>query len=207
MLYVVNGSGKWLYNKASWCCTHFQGLWSQFGSSPGSALASECPDSSSGQESVPKSFSTCTNRISSLLRKTLPWSPMLGHDYCNVLYVGLLLNSWFRMPKFICWWTLRGIIMWLILWELHQLPVQFKVLFISYKALHSLEPEYRKDWLLLHVLAWPLRSTEGSLLYVPPLAEARDRAFSVLAPQLWNFLPVDIHLTPSMQVFRKSFKK
>ncbi len=64
-------------------------------------------------------------------------------------------------------------------------------------------------------LYWPVRECEEdicSLEYVGPLYPRSkykcrgDRAFSVVAPRLWNELPITIRLAPSVSAFKSSLK-
>ena len=102
-----------------------------------------------------------------------------------------------------------------ILYKLHWLPVavraQFKVLVLTYKALNGLGPGYLKDRLLPYEPAWQLSSSQGTLLKDPSLKEVRgtacrQRAFSAAAPRLWNALPTEIRLAPTLMTFRRQVK-
>ena len=82
-------------------------------------------------------------------------------------------------------------------WLLVHFRAQFKVLVLSFKALNGLGPVYLKESLQPHRSAHTLRSSAEGLLAVPSLREVRlqgtrQRAFSVVAPALWNALPSDI---------------
>ena len=68
-----------------------------------------------------------------------------------------------------------------------------------------------KDRLLPYEPARPLRSGQEALLKVPSLKEVRgmacrSRAFSAVAPQLWNALPVEIRLALTLLAFRRQAK-
>uniref|UniRef100_A0A670JMY8 ZP domain-containing protein n=1 Tax=Podarcis muralis TaxID=64176 RepID=A0A670JMY8_PODMU len=81
-----------------------------------------------------------------------------------------------------------------VLKDVHWLPVRLKVLVLTFKALNSLGPVYLKERLHCHRSAQTLRSSSEGLLVVPSLQEVRlqgtrQRAFSVVAPSLWNALP------------------
>ncbi len=84
-----------------------------------------------------------------------------------------------------------------VLESLHWLPVSFrvdlKILMLTYKALHGLAPQYLSELLIPYTPTRDLRSSETGLLTVP-LTRLRlmgDRAFSSLAPKLWNSLPIE----------------
>ena len=99
-----------------------------------------------------------------------------------------------------------------VLFDLHWLPVQsrilFKILLLTYKALHGLAPSYVKDLLKVYVPSRTLRSSDDFLLCVPKsrLVSCGDRAFSSSAPRLWNSLPRDIRMSASLTLFRRSLK-
>ena len=84
-----------------------------------------------------------------------------------------------------------------VLESLHWLPVEcridFKVLLITFKALHGKAPKYLSD-LLTFREARASRSSNKLLLIVPRTncVTFGDRAFSVYAPNLWNSVPYSI---------------
>ncbi len=76
-----------------------------------------------------------------------------------------------------------------------------------YKALHNQAPEYIKDMLIPYQSQRHLRSSQNMLLTVPRsrLRRSGDRAFSVVAPALWNVLTLSIKLS-SMDIFKTDLK-
>ncbi|KAF7252320.1 Phosphatidylinositol-glycan biosynthesis class F protein [Varanus komodoensis] len=97
-----------------------------------------------------------------------------------------------------------------VLHQLHWLPIearaQFKVLIMTYKALNGLGPGYLNERLRPYMPDRPLRSAGESLLREPSMKEirrvsTRRRAFSAVAPNLWNSLPKEVRLAPSLLVF------
>lgn len=63
-----------------------------------------------------------------------------------------------------------------------------------------------KDYFILHISAWPLRSVGEVLLQISPLTEvisamASKRVFSTVVPQPWNAL------APSLDVFKRVWKQ
>lgn len=99
-----------------------------------------------------------------------------------------------------------------VLATLHWLPVhyriRFKILLITYKSLHGLAPLYISELLTPYVASRSLRSENQMLLAVPrsKLRTKGDRAFSVLAPLLWNKLPLGIRSAESVHHFKKLLK-
>ena len=98
-----------------------------------------------------------------------------------------------------------------VLCTLHWLPikyrVQFKILTMAYKAMHSEGPAYISDMLVPYNPGRSLRSGGQLLLHVPKTRTlAGDRAFSVAAPTLWNALPLTIRQAPSSEAFKRNLK-
>ena len=99
-----------------------------------------------------------------------------------------------------------------VLENLHWLPVShritYKILLLTYKALNGLAPQYIKDLLIPYSAARNLRSTNQNLLTVPKsrLSTYGDRAFSVIAPALWNPLPSNIKSSETVFRFKSSLK-
>ncbi len=71
------------------------------------------------------------------------------------------------------------------------------LLMFVYKALHNQAPEYIKDMLIPYQSKRHLR-----LLKIC----CGDRAFSVVAPALWNVLLLSIKSASSMDIFKKDLK-
>ena len=89
-----------------------------------------------------------------------------------------------------------------ILRSLHWLPVHsrinFKILLFVYKITHNLAPKYLQDLVSLRSSssARSLRSSSSMQLIHGPRTKTRygDRAFSFIAPTLWNKLPPHIQM-------------
>uniref|UniRef100_A0A8D2Q3W3 Reverse transcriptase domain-containing protein n=1 Tax=Varanus komodoensis TaxID=61221 RepID=A0A8D2Q3W3_VARKO len=142
-------------------------------------------------------------------------------DFCNMLYVGLPLKT-VRILQLVqnraarlLTGTGRYVHMTPVLHQLHWLPIevraQFRVLVMTYKALNGLGPGYLKERLRPYMSARPLRSAGEALLWEPSMKDirrvsTRRRAFSAVAPNLWNALPREVRLAPSLFVFRHQAK-
>ena len=97
--------------------------------------------------------------------------------------------------------------------ELHWLPVEqridFKVLVLTYKAIHHQSPDYISSMLQLRTDSRHLCSTS----FAPQLVQPRthhitfaDRAFSCYAPRKWNQLPPQIRNANSIGIFKRLLK-
>ena len=101
-----------------------------------------------------------------------------------------------------------------ILYELHWLPVKFrinfKLLLITFKALYGMAPNYFADLLNIRKNGnYSLRSNDSIMLEYPKEKSLRsfgDRSFSVAATKLWNELPEDIRNISSINVFKTALK-
>ena len=73
----------------------------------------------------------------------------------------------------------------LMLYELHWLlvaqQITFKILTLTYQALHGLVPAYRKELIVSYQSMCTLRSTDASLLVIPAswLCSCGDHSFSL----------------------------
>ena len=95
--------------------------------------------------------------------------------------------------------------------QLHWLPVKqrihFKIATITYRALQSGSTSYLSSLINLNNPPRPLRSASLSLLHVPFTAKAVGRkAFRFAAPTIWNSIPQNIRLLPSIGSFKRSLK-
>ena len=100
-----------------------------------------------------------------------------------------------------------------VLKELHWLPVhrriEFKILSLTYKALHNQAPEYVTNMLDVYTPRRCLRSASGATLLVIPASRTNkygDRCFRTAAPVLWNTLPEKVRSSSSLVVFKKALK-
>ena len=83
--------------------------------------------------------------------------------------------------------------------DLHWLPIRarinFKVLLLTFKALHSLGPQYLRSLISIKTSCYNLRGSNTLLLAMPSVkskATLGDRAFAVAVPSLWNSLPSEL---------------
>ena len=99
-----------------------------------------------------------------------------------------------------------------ILEELQWLPVEsrieIKMLILTFKAYHGIGPKYLTDSLVKNTISRTFRSTNKGLLVVPKynLGPYGKRAFSVIAPSLWNNLPDQIRSTACLISFKNRDK-
>ena len=93
--------------------------------------------------------------------------------------------------------------------NLHWLTVRkritFKILLITYKALHGLASTYLSELLNIYKPSRCLRSEISSLLVVPKCRTKLygERAFAVAAPTLWNKLPSEIKNSTSVALSKR----
>ena len=86
------------------------------------------------------------------------------------------------------------------LYSLHWLPVifriDFKVLMITFKAIHRLAPDYISNLIKVKEHSRYALRSNSELLLEPPRVQTkktlRDRAFMTAGPALWNKLPLFI---------------
>ena len=140
-------------------------------------------------------------------------------DYCNSVLYGvsegllqrlqMVQNSAARIVTMSC----KRQHITPILKTLHWLPVkyriQYKALLLTYKVVSNKAPQYLQDLLHPYEQERNLRSTSQGLLEIPAtkLKTFGDRAFSVYAPRLWNALPIQLRLKPSVEAFKKGLKE
>ncbi|XDV33545.1 hypothetical protein PO909_003925 [Leuciscus waleckii] len=139
-------------------------------------------------------------------------------DYCNSLFLGLPAKSLQRLQYIqnsaarLLTHTRRSAHITPILHQLHLLPVpsriKYKVLLLTFKALHNLAPPYIRDLLTPYTPSRSLRSSDQNLLAIPRsrLCTLGGRSFSALAPKLWNRLPQPLRDCPSLPFFKAHLK-
>ena len=100
------------------------------------------------------------------------------------------------------------------LYQLHWLPVQhrvhFKILILTFKAIHGLAPKYIIELINIKPRSiYNLRSNQSSLLDPPKgkmLFTLGDKSFSAAAPYLWNSLPSELRDIQSLAIFKCKLK-
>ena len=98
--------------------------------------------------------------------------------------------------------------------NLHRLPihkrVEHKLLTIVYKCTRGIAPNYLQELLKKHILIRPgLHSGNSSTKLVVPRVTRQTfaaRSFSMCGPRLWNSLPVDITVAPTVEQFKIRLK-
>ena len=81
---------------------------------------------------------------------------------------------------------------------------------LVHKCIYGNAPEYLKDLIQVEsVSSYNLRSN-GSVLLVDCSTKSKktlgDRAFKIVAPKIWNFLPEDIRENDNFNGFKKQLK-
>ena len=154
---------------------------------------------------------TCHNIVRALLLSKL--------DYCNILLNGISKKDLKRLQmlqnkcaRLVCMKSRREHVTPLLT-QLHWLPVEerivYKTLLYVYKSIEGLSPQYIQDCLLKKQPHSSIRTrSAGSTSFVAPIPKksAGDRAFSVVAPRLWNRLPPSIKNATNIQVFKSMLK-
>ena len=139
-------------------------------------------------------------------------------DYCNSLYAGIDQSQLRRLQLVqnaaarLLTGTKKREHITPVLASLHWLPIRFRVdfklLLFVFKSLHGLAPPYLADLLRPHRPARALRSADQLLLeaHRARLKTRGDRAFAVVAPNLWNALPLGVRAVDSVDCFKSRLK-
>ena len=94
-----------------------------------------------------------------------------------------------------------------ILKRLHWLPnrarIDFKILLLTYNSLNGEAPEYINELLTKYKPLRNLRTSTQNLLVVPSSTSKSygDRAFMVIAPKLWNSIPLYVRNAETLNKF------
>jgi hypothetical protein len=99
-----------------------------------------------------------------------------------------------------------------VLQDLHWLTIEnrisFKILLLTYKAIHGHAPSYIRNLISLSTNS-SLRSAHQLALKPGPFVKTSsygDRAFAVAAPKLWNNIPFTIRSAVSVDQFKTKLK-
>jgi len=103
------------------------------------------------------------------------------------------------------------------LFNLHWLPIKywmnFKIATLIYKTLVSGQPGYLRNllstykYLVNYAPTCSLRSQDNHLITKPSVyTSIGRRAFSYAAPQIWNAIPLNIRISPSVSSFKCHLK-
>ena len=99
-----------------------------------------------------------------------------------------------------------------VLFKLHWLPIRqrinFKVLVLTFQAIHATGPSYLTELITVNCPARPLRSSSSISLVQPKprLVTVGGRAFSHAAPKLWNNLPASVRDADCITAFKSLLK-
>ena len=98
-----------------------------------------------------------------------------------------------------------------ILEGLHWLPIreriEYKILLLTWKALHGFAPSYIENLISEYMPSRSLRSSGMNLLVAQRTRSSfGDRAFTAAAPYLWNQLPAQIRSIQTLISFKSNLK-
>ena len=141
-------------------------------------------------------------------------------DYCNSILYGLpkyqlsKLQRIQNMAARLITDTMKFDHIKPVLYNLHWLPVnyriQFKILMITFKAIHGMAPSYLSNLICIRSSSrYSLRNNDTIFLEHPKgvmRTTLGARSFHASAPALWNSLPAHIRTIDSLALFKKSLK-
>lgn len=138
-------------------------------------------------------------------------------DYCNALYLGICSSLSLRLQlvqnaaaRLLINTRKRDHIPPVLasLWLPVKQQIEFKELMYVFKALHSLAPVYISELINTYCFSKSLRSNNQLLLDIPwTRSKCKvDQAFAVVAPRLWNGLPLSLRPSTSMYMFKLHLK-
>lgn len=139
-------------------------------------------------------------------------------DYCNSILYGLPESELAKLQRLqntaarLVTKTKKSEHITFVLRQLHWLPIRsrinYKVLLLTYKALHGMAPDYIYNLLQPYRPTRSLRSSSQNMLSIPKSNTVNygDRAFSICAPKLWNSLPCHLRNANSIFSFKSQLK-
>ena len=94
-------------------------------------------------------------------------------------------------------------------WLPVDLRIQYKIMVYTFKCLHEQAPSYISELVKPYTQSRTLRSANECRLTVPKFSGATygSRRFDVAAATLWNSLPLNLRLSPSINSFKWSAKQ
>ena len=152
--------------------------------------------------------------------KTLVTSFVLSRlDYCNSLLVGLPQTLLLKLQKvqnsaarLVCKASRHDHITPL-LQDLHWLPIsariEYKISTLCYHIVRTTAPSYLSDLLQLYSPSRDLRSAADNRIFCVPRRHKKqtgERAFSYIAPVIWNNLPFSVRHAEDSAAFKKLLK-
>ena len=85
--------------------------------------------------------------------------------------------------------------------------IEYKILLLTWKALHGFAPSYIENLISEYTPSRSLRSSGMNLLVAQRTRSSfGDRAFTAAAPYLWNQLPAQIRSIPTLISFKSNLK-
>ena len=95
-----------------------------------------------------------------------------------------------------------------LLWLPIERRIEFKILCMTYKSLKDLAPPYLSDLVKVYIPSRALRSSDQGLLCVPKSQTKKfgTRSFANAAPVHYNALPLEVHTSTSLDMFKSRLK-